>query len=467
MEEYDTIVIGGGPGGYVAAIRLADLGKKVCVVEKREVGGTCLNRGCIPTKALLYSAEIYTKIKSASNIGIKVNDLSFDINEIHNFKEKVVKKLVGGVEYLLKSRKIVIKKGFGKIVDGGVVEVQDSSQKELIKGKDIIIATGSEPGELKGIEVDHKFILNSDDALSLREIPEKILIVGAGAIGIEFGIFYNSFGSNVTIVEMMPQVVPTLKDKKIATFIERLLTKRGIKIITEKKIEKIEVKNEKTYSTLNSGEVIESDKVLLSIGRKLNTENIGLDEIGIKLDKGRVIVDEYLKTNVPNIYAIGDIVGGQLFAHKAFKEGEVVAEIISGKETKMNYEVIPWVIFSKPEIASCGLTEEEAKEKGIEVLVGEFPFSANGKALSINETEGIIKLIGRKSDGKVIGGQIVGPEASNLISEIAISIKNGLTLKDIGDTIHPHPTLSEVIMETAKASLGEAIHILNKPMFPQ
>lgn len=464
MEEFDTIVIGGGPGGYVSAIRLADLGKKVCLIEKREVGGTCLNRGCIPTKALLYSAEIYSKIKSSSTFGIKTSDLSYDINEIHNFKEKVVKKLVLGVEYLLKSRKIVVKKGVGKIVDVGVVEVENSNQKELIKGKDIIIATGSEPGELKGIEVDHKFILNSDDALSLKEIPKNILIVGAGAIGIEFGIFYNSFGSNVTIIEMMPQVVPILKDKKIVSLVERLLTKKGIKIITGKKIEKVEVKEDKTYSILDSGDVLESDRVLLSIGRKLNTENIGIDSLGIKLDKGKVVVDRYLRTNIPNIYAIGDIIGGQLFAHKAFKEGEVVAEIISGKEIEMNYEVIPWVIFSKPEIASCGLTEEEAKEKGIEVLFGEFPFSANGKALSMNEMDGLIKLVGRKSDGKIIGGQIVGPEASTLISEIAVAIKNGLTLKDLGDTIHPHPTLSEVIMEASKASLGEAIHILNKPM---
>ncbi|MCX8094571.1 MAG: dihydrolipoyl dehydrogenase [Caldisericia bacterium] len=462
MEEFDAIVIGGGPGGYVAAIRLSDLQKKVCLIEKREVGGTCLNRGCIPTKAILYSAEIYSKAKNSQTFGIKVGDVSFDINEIHNYKEKVVKKLVGGVEYLLKSRKITVKKGIGKIIDKGVVEILRENDKEIVKGKDIIIATGSEPGELRGIEVDHKFVLNSDDALNLREIPENILIVGAGAIGIEFANFYKIFGSNVTIVEMMPQVVPTLKDKKISSLIERLLTKKGIKVILGKKIEKVEVKDEKVYSTLDSGEVIESDKVLLSIGRKLNSENIGLDVVGINIDKGRVVVNDQLKTNVDNFYAIGDIVGGQLFAHKAFKEGEIVAEIISGKDLKINYDVIPWVIFSKPEIASVGLTEEEAKERGIEVLVGEFPFSANGKALSMNETDGLVKIIGDKSSGKIIGGQIVGPEASSLISEIAVAIECGLTLKDIGDTIHPHPTLSEVIMEASKASIGEAIHILNK-----
>ena len=460
MDKFDTIILGAGPGGYVAAIRLADLGKKVCLIEKREVGGTCLNRGCIPTKALLYSADLYSLAKTSSIFGIKVNDLTYDINEIHNWKEKVVKKLVGGVEFLLKSRKIVLKRGFGKIVDKGTVQVEN----ELVKGDDIVIATGSEPGEIKGIEIDHNFVLNSDDALSLREIPKNILIVGAGAIGIEFANFYNSFGSMVTIVEMMPQVIPNLKDKKVASYVERILTKRGIKVVTGKKIVNVEVKNGKVYSTLDSGEVIESDKVLLSIGRKLNTENIGLENIGIKTDKGRILVDEYLRTNVPNFYAIGDVIGGQLFAHKSFKEGEVVAEVISGKDIKMNYDVIPWVIFSKPEIASVGLTEDEAKEKGIEVTVGEFPFTANGKALSMNETEGFVKLIGRKDNGKVIGGQIVGPDASSLISEIAIAIKCELSLKDLGDTIHSHPTLPEAIMEAAKASLGEAIHTVNKPM---
>lgn len=461
MEEFDVIVIGGGPGGYVASIRLADLGKKVCLVEKREVGGTCLNRGCIPTKALLYSGEIFTKIKNAENFGIKVKEVNFDLDEIFNYKEKVVKKLVSGVEYLLKSRKVVLKRGLGKILDKGVVEIDKNGEKEVVKGKDIVIATGSEPLSLRGIEIDHKFVLNSDDALSLREIPKDIVIVGGGAIGIEFANFYNAFGSNVTIVEMMPQLIPNLKDKKVATFIEKTLNKKGIKILTQRKIEKVEIKNDKVYSILDNGDVLETNKVLISIGRKLNTDNIGIENLQINLQNGRVIVDEYLRTNVENIYAIGDIVGGQLFAHKAFKEGEVVAEVISGKDVKINYDVVPWVIFSKPEIASCGLTEDEAKEKGIEVITGEFPFIANGKAVSMNETEGFVKLIGRRDNGKIIGGQIVGPEASNLIAEIALAIKNGLTLKDIGDTIHSHPTLPEVVMEAAKASLGEAIHILN------
>ncbi|MBC7194702.1 MAG: dihydrolipoyl dehydrogenase [Caldisericia bacterium] len=462
MEEFDVIVIGGGPGGYVASIRLADSGKKVCLVEKREVGGTCLNRGCIPTKALLYSGEIFTKIKNAENFGIKVKEVNFDIDEIYNYKERIVKKLVSGVEYLLKSRKVVLKKGSGKILDKGVVEIEKNGEKELVKGKDIVIATGSEPLSLKGIEIDHKFVLNSDDALSLREIPKDIVIVGGGAIGIEFANFYNAFGSNVTIVEMMPQLIPNLKDKKVATFIERTLNKKGIKVLTQRKIEKVEIKNDKVYSILDNGDVLETNKVLISIGRKLNTDNIGIENLQINIQNGRVIVDEYLRTNVENFYAIGDIVGGQLFAHKAFKEGEVVAEVISGKDVKINYDVVPWVIFSKPEIASCGLTEDEAKEKGIEVITGEFPFIANGKAVSMNETEGFVKLIGRKDNGKIIGGQIIGPEASNLIAEIALAIKNGLTLKDIGDTIHSHPTLPEVVMEAAKASLGEAIHILNK-----
>jgi dihydrolipoamide dehydrogenase len=462
MEEYDVIVIGSGPGGYVASIRLADLGKKVCLIEKREVGGTCLNRGCIPTKSLLYSAEIFTKLKNANDFGINAKDISFDVNKIFDHKERVVKKLLNGVEYLLKARKIVLKRGKGKILDKGVVEIEKNGEKELVKGKDIIIATGSEPLSIKGIDIDHKYILNSDDALSLREIPKDIVIVGGGAIGIEFANFYNSFGSNVTIVEMMPQIIINLKDKKIANFVERLLIKKGVKILTQRKVEKIEIKNDRVYSILDNGEVLESEKVLFSIGRKFVTDDIGIENVKIELQNGKIKVDEHLKTNVENFYAIGDVIGGQLYAHKAFKEGEVVAEVICGKDLKINYDVIPWVIFSKPEIASCGLTEEEAKEKGIEIILGEFPFAANGKAISMSETEGFVKLIGRKNDGKIIGGQIVGPEASNLIAEISLAIKNGLTLKDIGDTIHAHPTLPEVLMEAAKASIGEAIHIINK-----
>lgn len=462
MEEFDIIFLGAGSAGYVGAIKAADLGKTVCIIENRELGGTCLNRGCIPTKAILKAAEVYTTAKESKTFGINATDVSFDIEGIHQWKENVVKKLVSGVEYLLKARKVTIKNGYGRIVDGNIIEITTPNGTETIKGKDIVIATGSEPAIIPAFKIDHEKVLTSDDALNLKEIPKDVLIVGAGAIGIEFGTFWASLGSKVAIVEMLPQVVPTLKDKKIASTIQRILSKKGIVVKTGIKIENIEVKDGKVYSTLGNGEVVETEKVLVSIGRKLNSDNIGLERVGIQTEKSRIIVDEYLRTNIPHFYAAGDVVGGLLLAHKSQKEGETVAEIIAGIDTKMDYRVIPWAIFSSPEIATVGLTEEEAKEKGIETTTGEFPFIANGKALSMNANDGFVKIVAKSGTKEIIGGQIVGPEASVMISEIALAVKMSLTLSDIGNTIHTHPTLPEAIMEAAKAALGEAVHIVNR-----
>ncbi|MCS7201758.1 MAG: dihydrolipoyl dehydrogenase [Dictyoglomus sp.] len=459
MEKYDVIFLGAGSGGYVGAIRSADLGKRVCIVEERELGGTCLNRGCIPTKALLKSAEVYNSIKESKIFGIQVKDFSYDVNEIFNWKDNVVKRLISGIEYLLKARKVVVKKGRGRILDERTIEIETLQGKEIINGENIVIATGSEPAIIPSFKIDGVNVLTSDDALRLREIPKDIVIVGAGAIGIEFATFYNSFGSKVRIIEMMGQVVPVLKDKKLASLIQRILNKRGIEVRTGTKIVEIEVRNGKVYSTLDTGEVLESEKVLVSIGRKLNSDNIGLENVGIKTENGRIVVDEYLRTNIPHIYAIGDVIGGLLLAHKAMKEGEVVAEIISGKDEKMDYRVLPWAIFSSPEIAVVGLTEEEAQE---ETLVGEFPFSANGKAVSMNATDGLIKIVARKKDKVIIGAQVVGPEASVIIAELALAIKKNLTLEDLSDTIHVHPTLSEAVMESARVPLGNVIHIVKR-----
>ncbi|PMQ02056.1 MAG: dihydrolipoyl dehydrogenase [Dictyoglomus sp. NZ13-RE01] len=462
MEKFDVIFLGAGSAGYVGAIRSADLGMSVCIIENRELGGTCLNRGCIPTKALLKSADLYTEAKESKVFGIDIPNISYDIDGILKWKENVVKKLVSGVEFLLKSRKVVIKRGFGKIVDGGTIEIETQNGKELVQGKNIVIATGSEPAEIPALKIDHVNILNSDDALNLREIPDDVVIVGAGAIGIEFATFWSSFGAKVTIVEMMPQVVPTLRDRKTAQVIQRILSKKGVKVITGTKIENIEVKDGKVYSTLSTGEVLTSSKVLVSIGRKLNSEGIGLESVGIKTDRGRIIVDNYLRTNVEGFYAVGDVIGGLLLAHKAMYDGETVAEIIAGKDKPVSYEVVPWAIFSKPEISAVGLTEEEAVEKGIEVITGEFPFTANGKALTMNSTDGFVKIVAKKDTKEIIGAQIVGPEASVLISELALAMKAKLTLNDIANTIHTHPTLPEAILESAKSALGEAIHIVNK-----
>jgi len=462
MEEFDVIFLGAGSAGYVGAIRAADLGKSVCIIENREIGGTCLNRGCIPTKAILKASEVYAQAKESKVFGIDSINTSFDIEGIQKWKDSVVVKLVSGVEYLLKSRKIVTKRGFGKIADRGVIEIETTDGNEIVKGRDIVIATGSEPAIIPAFKIDHKNVLTSDDALNLKTLPKDILIVGAGAIGIEFGSFWTSFGVNVTIVEMLPQVVPTLKDRKVAATVQRILSKKGIIVKTGVKIENIEVKDGKVYSTLGSGEIIETEKVLVSIGRKLNSDNIGLEAIGIQTEKSRIIVDEYLRTNVEHFYAAGDIVGGLLLAHKAQKEGEVVAEIIAGNGTKMDYRVVPWAIFSSPEIATVGLTEEEAKENGIGTIAGEFPFVANGKAVSMNAMEGFVKVVAKSDTKEIIGAQIIGPDASIIISELALAIKMNLTIKDVGNTIHAHPTLAEATMEAAKAASREAVQIVNR-----
>ena len=463
MEEFDVAIIGSGSAGYVSAIRAADLGKKVTIIEHRDIGGTCLNRGCIPTKALLKTAEVYQTIKESKTFGITADNVSFDPDAIQKRKQYVVKRLVSGVEFLLKSRKAVIKSGRGELLDEHTIQISTGDNSERIKAKDIVIATGSEPALIPAFKIDKKNVLTSDEALNLTTLPKDILIVGAGAIGIEFATFLSTFGVKVTIVEMMPQVVPPLKDKKLANIIQRLLEKRGVKVITGTKIENIEiVKDGEVVSTLSNGDEIHTEKVLVSIGRKLNSDGIGIEKLGIEKEKSRIKTDEHLRTNISNIYAIGDVTGGLLLAHKAMKEGETAAEIIAGMDKKMDYRVVPWAIFSSPEIASVGLTEEEAKNKGVDVITGEFPFTANGKAVSMNATDGEVKIVANKETNEVIGAQIVGPEASVMIAELALAVEKKLSLRDIADTIHTHPTLSEATMEAAKDALGEVIHMVRR-----
>ncbi len=463
MEEFDVAIIGAGSGGYVAAIRAADLGKKVAIIEHREIGGTCLNRGCIPTKALLKIAEIYTNAKESRSFGITVENVSFDPNAIQRRKDAVIQRLVAGIDFLLKTRKIVVKRGSGKLLDEHTIEITNDEGTEKIKAKDIVIATGSEPAMIPALKIDRKNVLTSDEALNLTEYPKNILIVGAGAIGIEFATVLSAFGTKVTIVEMMPQVVPTLKDRKLASIVQRMLVKKDIEIKTGTKIDNIEIRgNGNVVSTLSSGEEITTEKVLVSIGRKLNSTGIGIEELGIETERGKILVDEKLRTNISNIYAIGDVIGGLLLAHKAQKEGDIVAEVIAGKDKKMDYRVVPWAIFSSPEIASVGLTEEEAKENGIDTVIGEFPFIANGKAVAINSTDGEVKIVAKNDTKEIIGAQIIGPEASVMIAELALAMEKKLTLNDIANTIHAHPTLSEAIMEAAKNGLGEAIHAVKK-----
>ena len=440
MDEFDVIVIGSGPGGYTSALRAAEFGKSVAIVEEREIGGTCLNRGCIPTKSLLRCAEVYETVKNSKNFGVFAGDISYDLNLINRRKEEIVKKLRNGIEFLLKKRNVEIKRGRGKLLDETTVEI---GGKETIRAKDIIIATGSEPALL----FNAKNVFTSDEALQLEEIPDTILIVGAGAIGVEFATLFAAFGAKVTLIEMMDQILPTLKDKKLITFLRRSFVKKGIEIKTGVKIESISTKNDMVFSKLDNGEIIESKKVLVSIGRMFNSSELGLEKVGVKVEKGRIVVDKKLRTSVPNIYAIGDIIGGQLLAHKAMYEGIVAAEIIAGSAQEVDYRVMPWAVFSKPEIGSVGLTEQEAKDKGIEVITGESLFGANGKALCEGEGEGEVKVVVDKKTKEILGAQIIGPEASVMISELALAMQN---VANVADTVHVHPTLSEVVMEACR-----------------
>ena len=464
MREYDVLVIGGGSGGCASAIRSTDLGKKVVLIEYRKkdgIGGTCINRGCIPTKALLKSAEVYKTINEAKKFGVEVEGASFDIKRIVKKKDSIVKNMRFGLSsFILKSRGIEIINGKAALASKNTVEVTyENGEKEILKAQNIVLATGSEPAMIPAFKIDGRQVITSDDCLCMTEVPESLLIIGAGAVGIEFGTVFSSFGSKVTLVEMVDHAAPLLKDEELCCQVEKYLTKKGIDLKLGVAIKEIKAEEGKVTSVLGNGEAVETEKVLVSIGRKLNTDGLNLEAVGIEMgERGRIKVDSHMRTNIENIYAVGDIVAGPQLSHKAQREGVVAGENICGMDTEMDLDVVPWVIFSQPEIASVGISKAEAEERGIEAIEGKLPFMANEKANTMQETTGMIKIIAEKESHKIIGGKIFGPEASLLIAELALAVKNGNTLEDIGDTIHAHPTLSEGVMEAAKSGLGKAFH---------
>lgn len=457
-------ILGSGPGGYVAAIRAAQLGAQVTVVEDTEVGGTCLNRGCIPTKTMIASSEALARGRELDKFGIDLNgDIAPNMPKIIERKNKVVSTQVKGIKGLFKSWGVILKEGRGRVVSPKEVEViSKDGSKEQISTDRIIIATGSRPAQIPALPFDGKRIISSTEALEITEIPKSLLIVGAGVIGCEFACIYRELGTEVTIVEMLPRAVAT-EDHEVSELLEKELKKKKIRLITNAKVEKADIKEDGVHAFLSDGKEIIVEKILVSIGRAINSENIGLEEVGIsKGSRGEIIVNNKMETNVPGIYAVGDVRGGIMLAHLASKEGIVAVNNIMGKDDTIDYSVVPAVVFTSPEIASVGLREHQAVEKGIGYRTGHFQFRALGKAHAIGEISGFIKIISEESNDRILGAHIIGPHASDLIHEAALAMKTGLTVKDIAGTIHAHPTLAEGLMEAAEDVHGEAIHVPKK-----
>lgn len=457
-------ILGAGPGGYVAAIRAAQLGADVTVIEESEVGGTCLNWGCIPTKTLIASAEVLHKVRNAHNYGLEFNGtVAPNIQKIVERKNRVVDTQVKGIRGLLKSWGVKLIEGRGVIEGPDKIRIalKDGSNEE-IKSDRIIIATGSRPAGVPGFPFDGTRILSSDHAINPATIPQSLIIIGAGVIGCEFAFIYKEFGAEVTMLEMMPHAVSG-EDDEISQVLERELKKNKITLLANISIEKAVVKGEAVSVHLSDGRTVEAEKVLVSVGRAVNSKGIGLESAGVKTGlKGEIMVDSRMQTNVEGIYAIGDVTGGIMLAHLASKEGIVAAENAMGGNAMVNYDVIPSAIFTSPEIGSVGLRERQAAEKGIKYKVGRFQFRALGKAHAMGEIAGMFKIISDEGTDRILGAHIIGPHASDLVHEIAVAMEKGLTVKDIAGTIHAHPTLAEGIMEAAEDVHDSAIHCPKK-----
>jgi len=454
------VVLGGGPGGYVAAIRAAQLGADVTIIEKNKLGGTCLNVGCIPTKVLLHTAEIIEILKDADTLGIKVERATVDWKQLMNRKEEVVNQLVGGIEELLLSNGVEIINGFGMFKsEKSIIILDGENEGKIIEFDNCILALGSMPSTvpISGIESD--FVINSDEALSLDDIPKRLLIIGGGVIGIEFAEIYSSFGTEVTIVEMENSILPAIDTEMVDVIREKLLRKQveiheKSRVLEINKLKSAIVKIEKANDVLD----IETDKILLAVGRKPAIESVGLEKIGIKTDMDRILVDSRMKTNIKGIYAIGDCTGGIMLAHVATAEGVFVAETIMGMKSKIDFKTIPNAVYTKPEIASVGLNEQEAIKNGIKIEVGKFPLMANGKSFIMME-EGFVKIVACAETKEIIGVQIIGPRATDIIAEAALAIRLEATVDELITTIHAHPTISEAMMEAGLSVFGHPIHL--------
>ena len=461
--KYDIIIIGSGPGGYVTAIRASQLGFKVAVVEKENLGGICLNWGCIPTKALLKSAQVYDYLKHVDEYGLKAEAIDKDFSAVVKRSRNVAEGMSKGVQFLMKKNKIDVLNGFGKIKPGKKVDVTDAEGKTTeYSANHIIIATGARSRELPFMPIDGKKVIGYRQALTLPEQPKKMIIVGSGAIGVEFAYFYNSMGTEVTIIEYLPNIVP-LEDEEVSKQFERSLKKQGIKIKTNASVTAVDTSGNgvvATVKTKKGEETLEADILLSAVGIKSNIENIGLEEVGIVVDKDKIIVNDYYQTNLPGYYAIGDVVPGPALAHVASAEGITCVEKIAGLEVEpIDYGNVPGCTYASPEIASVGLTEKQCKEKGLDIRVGKFPFSASGKASAAGTKDGFVKVIFDKKYGEWLGCHMIGAGVTDMIAEAVLGRKLETTGHEVLKTIHPHPTMSEAVMEAVAAAYDEVIHL--------
>lgn len=461
--NYDVIVLGSGPGGYVAAIRSAQLGLKTTIIERESLGGICLNWGCIPTKALLKSANVFEYIKHASDYGITIKDAHADFGAMIKRSRDVAGGMSNGITFLMKKNKIDVIKGSGKLKSGKKIEVTSEDGKtQIVEAKNIIIATGARSRVLPNLPQDGKKIIGYREAMTLPTQPKSIVVVGSGAIGIEFAYFYNALGTKVTIVEFMPNIVP-VEDEEVSKQLEKSLKKQGIEIMTESSVESVDTKGANCkvkVKTKKGEEILECDIVLSAVGIQANIENIGLEEVGIVTDKGKILVNEFYQTNIPGYFSIGDCVPGQALAHVASAEGIICVEKIAGHHPEpLDYNNIPGCTYCSPEVASVGMTEKQAKEKGIEIKVGKFPFSASGKASAAGAKDGFVKLIFEAKYGEILGAHMIGTNVTEMIAEIVALRKLESTGHEIIKTVHPHPTMSEAVMEAAAAAYGEVIHL--------
>jgi len=462
--NYDIIVVGSGPGGYVTAIRASQLGLKTAIVEREELGGICLNWGCIPTKALLKSANVFEYISHAADYGISVNGASADFSGMVKRSRDVANGMSNGIQFLMKKNKIDVLKGNGIIKAGKTVAVTDEAgaTTEYSANKGVIIATGARSRELPNLPQDGKKIIGYRQAMTLETQPKRLVVVGSGAIGIEFAYFYNAIGTEVTVVEYLPNIVP-VEDEEVSKQLEKSFKKSGIKVMTNASVESVDTKGEGcvvTVKTAKGEEKIECDVVLSAVGIQANIENIGLEEVGIVVDKGRILVNEYYQTNIPGFFAIGDVVPGPALAHVSSAEGIICIEKIAGHHPEpLNYGNIPGCTYCSPEVASVGMTEKAAKEAGYEIKVGKFPFSASGKASAAGAKDGFVKLIFDAKYGELLGGHMIGANVTEMVAELVAVRKLETTGEELIRTVHPHPTMSEAIMEAAAAAYGEVIHL--------